>query len=147
MRYEEATLNAGFNGQCLIPIERILSLDSILLKRRRIINRRLTLPDHFIDATEPNATDPNPTESPGSNTGAIVEDIAQTSGRKIFMVGRPDKTFRSIGNRRKSTNQFRSGPSSQIELFDAPITKSNDVDNNLALIDFEDSNFGRLTYD
>lgn len=147
MRNKEAMLNAGFNGQCLISIERVLSLESILLKRRRIIDRRLTLPDRFIDATEPNATEPSVTESPGSNTGAIAESIAQTSGRKIFMVGPPDKTFRSIGNRRKSTNQFRSGPSSQIELFDAPITKSNDVDDNFDLIAFEDSNFGRLTYD
>lgn len=109
-----------------IVIGRNVELDAILLKRQRIVNRRVTLAESMV--IQP------------------LDQRETTDGhsRMIFGVGRPSKEFRSISNRRKSTPAVTQSQQTPIELFNAPITKSND-DGDCIRIRFDDINFGRLS--
>lgn len=122
---------ANFDFDAELPrirIERNVHLDCILLKRKRIIQRRMTAADDII-------IEPVDAVSVTLN----VHD-RQLTGRMIFAVGSTNKTFRSINNRRKSVPPVQSKPD---DLFDANISK-NDEDNGFIRISFTDVNFGRL---
>lgn len=117
----------GFNvTKPLIWIDRDVDLEVVLLKRKRIISRRITLGvDESIEPTES-----VPMKSPS------------TFNRSILTVGRPNKGFRSISNRRQSTPQDHQQP---IVLFDTPIMKDDNGDNDDSnQIGFDDMHFGRL---
>lgn len=134
---EAVGINIGARPRILI--ERNLNFERMLLRRNRIIERRITMAD-ISELAEPLGTSEAPVIP-------IIPE-ASGSGRSIFSVGRPDKSFRSIKYRRHSHVPTRSEPTPTppIELFDAPIVKNID-DNDIVLIRFDDMNFGRLDDD
>lgn len=119
----------GFLEKPKIFIDRNVQLDAILLKRKRIVNRRATLAESMETIPEPEINS---------------DELHQPSGRMVFAVGRPTKGFRSILNRRSSAPATRTRQMPPIELFDAPIIKNDDDNGDCIPIRFDDINFGRL---
>lgn len=127
-----ATCGFDLQSKPKISIDRNVYFDAILLKRKRIVTRRTTLAQPQ-DAANESFVEPH------------SANIQKTSGRSIFGIGRPTKSFRSIANRRSSAPQNRSHEQ-PVELFDVPINKINENDDGHR-IEFGDINFGRLTDD
>lgn len=123
-----------------ILIQRNTRYDLLILKRKRVIERRFTI---ATEATE----EIDATVDPMSPIVSSQPQPRGTQGRAILFLGKANRTgFRCIANRRKSTPPDASANSSKnevINLFDAPISNADD-DDFIYPIPFDDLNFGRM---
>lgn len=119
-----------------INIQRVPRYDLLLIKRKRIVDRRMTVAIRApIDAADDN-------EPPIDAVVKSSERCAPGPGRTLLWLGRANKTgFRCIANRRQSSPQVSSNP--VVNLFDTPIPNPNSDDQSYRL-PFDAPFFGRI---